>query len=899
MKEIRKEWQNFFQVFLMSITFNKYIELSQKGRLNSREFLLKFSFFKCVSNNKLCVLKDLLLKRSVIFDEVFLHWENPNLTPNGSYKMKLNIYTISNQIQAELSGTAAQDIETISIDSRSLQNGPQTLFFALVGPNNDAHLYLEDLMAKGVQHFVVTHIPENCAGKATFLVVKNTTTALQQLAGYYRRLFDFPIIGLTGSNGKTIVKEWLNFLLSPDYNIIRSPKSYNSQVGVPLSVLAINEQHNLGIFEAGISTFSEMENLERIIKPTIGILTNIGSAHDEGFPNIGEKIKEKLLLFQEAEILIYHKNKTIDAFLNPKLKTFSWSCKDEAADVLITKKSVLDKTVLGIRYKADNFEIKIPFQDDASIENAIHCMMLLLYFGYDQQTIEHRMELLYPVEMRLKVKNGINNCSLIDDSYSSDFQSLKIALDFLESQKQYPKKTVILSDIFQSGLSNEELYSKVSQLITSNKINRVVGIGATISEFKNKFINCVTFPDTDAFLAAIDSLNFGNETILIKGARTFQFEQIVAALAEKTHETVLEINLNAISHNFNFFKSKLKPTTKMMVMVKAFGYGNGGFEIAKLLEHHKVDYLGVAFADEGISLKNAGIKLPIMVLNPETTSFAAIIQNQLEPEIYSLKGLHAFLKIAEQKNLKHFPIHIKLDTGMHRLGFEANTLDDLIAVLKGNQTVAVKSILSHMATSDDLAHREFALSQLDLFEKLSSKLIQELQIHPIRHILNTSGISNFTEAQYDMVRLGIGLYGVSNDAEEQKQLENVGTLKSVISQIRTISEGESVGYGRRFVAERTTKIATIPIGYADGISRHWGNGVGFVMVNNQKATIVGSVCMDMLMVDVTEIPCKEGDQVIIFGKNPTVNDLAKALHTIPYEILTSISQRVKRVFYRE
>jgi alanine racemase len=448
-------------------------------------------------------------------------------------------------------------------------------------------------------------------------------------------------------------------------------------------------------------------------------------------------------------------------------------------------------------------------------------------------------------------------------------------------------------------LTNEELYSKVSQLIISNKITRVIAIGETISAFENKFPNCYTFENTADFTTHFDQLNFGNETILIKGARHFQFENIVSLLEEKTHETVLEINLNAISHNLNFFKSKLKPTTKMMVMVKAFGYGSGGFEIAKLLEHHKVDYLGVAFADEGISLKSAGIKLPIMVLNPETTSFSAIIQHQLEPEIYSLKGLNAFLKIAEQRNLEHFPIHIKIDTGMHRLGFEEENIDELIATLKSNKSVSVKSILSHMATSDDLKHQDFANSQIDLFEKLSSKLISELQIKPIRHILNTSGISNFPKAQYDMVRLGIGLYGVSNDNEEQKYLENVGTLKSVISQIRSIDAGESVGYGRRFMANKPTQIATIPIGYADGISRHWGNAVGYVTINNQKAGIVGSICMDMLMVDITEINCKEGDAVVIFGESPTVTYMAQQLQTIPYEILTSISQRVKRVFYRE
>lgn len=814
--------------------------------------------------------------------------------------MTLSVRNIIPIIKAQFIGTNdIAIIDAISIDSRSLQNTESTLFFALVGPNHDGHQYVAALIKQGVQNFVVSYIPSKLQGKANFLVVENTLVALQTIAATYRSDFDFPVIGITGSNGKTIIKEWLNFLLSPDYNIIRSPKSYNSQVGVPLSVLGINEKHNLGIFEAGISTTNEMKNLQKIIQPTIGILTNIGSAHDEGFHDVGEKIKEKLKLFASVEVLIMNKNRTIEAFLNPKIKTFTWSSEDGKADVFVIAKESVDKTEFKITYQKLCFKITIPFSDQASIENTIHCMMVLLYLGYDQTVIQQRIALLYPVEMRLKVKNGNNNTTIIDDSYSSDFQSLRIALDFLESQKQYKKKTLILSDIFQSGLATEELYSTVSQLIVSNKINRVIAIGKTIAAFKKKFPNCLAFATTELFIEAIDKIPFENETILIKGARHFHFEEIVPLLEEKTHETVLEINLNAISHNLNFFKSKLKPETKMMVMVKAFSYGNGGFDVAKLLSHHKVDYLGVAFADEGISLRTAGIDLPIMVLNPETTSFSAIIQHQLEPEIYSIKGLTAFLKIASQKKLKKFPIHIKLDTGMHRLGFEEENLDDLIALLKDNANVEVKSILSHLATSDEMKFIDFTLAQIKLFEKLSSKLMKELEVKPIRHILNTSGISNFPQAQYDMVRLGIGLYGVSNDEEEQKLLENVGTLKSIISQIRTIDEGESVGYGRRFIAGRPTKIATIPIGYADGISRHWGNGAGYIVIKNKKAPIVGSVCMDMLMADVTDIDCKEGGDVIIFGTNPSVNFMAKQLGTIPYEIMTSISQRVKRVFYRE
>ena len=824
--------------------------------------------------------------------------------------MTLSLQNIIPQINAKIHGTiSTAEIDLVSIDSRSMQNNENTLFFALSGSNYDAHHYISELIDKGVQNFVVTYIPENLEGKAAFYVVQNTKNALQQFAAYYRNLFHFPIIGITGSNGKTIVKEWLNFLLSPDYNIIRSPKSYNSQVGVPLSVLAINEKHNLGIFEAGISTVNEMEALQKIIKPSIGILTNIGSAHDEGFANIGEKIKEKIKLFKDVEVLIYNKNKTIEQFLpcidihvndkNQASKTFNWSFKEKDADVFISKSTLLDKTVLNIIYKNAAFDIKVPFLDDASVENAIHCLMVLLYFNYSIETIENRIDLLYPVEMRLKVKNGINNTTIIDDSYSSDFQSLKIALDFLESQKQHKKKTLILSDIFQSGLSNDELYTRVSQLVIANKIHRVIGIGETISNYKTKFINCGTFKSTDDFMEAFDSLTFENETLLVKGARSFEFEKIVTLLEQKTHETVLEINLNAITHNLSYYKSKLKPTTKLMVMVKAFGYGNGGFEIAKLLEHLKVDYLGVAFADEGISLKIAGIKTKIMVLNPENTSFPSIIQYELEPEIYCMKGLNAFLKITEQKKLVGYPIHIKIDTGMHRLGFQEQDLPILIETLKNTPSIKVKSILSHLATSDDLENRDFANQQINLFEHLSTKIIQELEISPIRHILNTSGISNFGESQYDMVRLGIGLYGISNDDKEQKYLENVSTLKSVISQIRTIEKGESVGYSRRFVADSTTKIATIPIGYADGIARSWGNQVGYVTIRNKKAAILGSICMDMLMVDCTEIDCTEGDSVIIFGENPTVKLIAEKTNTIPYEILTSISQRVKRVFYRE
>jgi alanine racemase len=809
------------------------------------------------------------------------------------------IFTIKNIVPVIAAKWYGNDenctVDNVSIDSRSLQNGSGTLFFALAGHNHNGHDYIESLITKGVSNFVVHHIPEKLSGKANFLVVTDTLQSLQQFAAYYRKLFSIPVIGITGSNGKTIVKEWLNFLLSPEYNIIRSPKSYNSQVGVPLSVIGINEKHNLGIFEAGISTTGEMEKLEPIIQPTIGILTYIGTAHDEGFSDRRQKITEKLRLFQHTEVLIYQKNDTIDSLLDAKLKTFSWSFDDPKADVVIQKQ----ENSLNITYQEHHFSVTVPFQDAASVENTIHCLMTLLYLGYTESVIQERIPNLYPMEMRLQVKNGIHNCTIIDDSYSSDYQSLKIALDFLEQHKTHQKKTVILSDIFQSGFPIDELYSKVTRLLINNKIERVIGIGETISRYMIDYKGFIAFKNTSDFLNLYNPTAFENETILVKGARNFHFEEIVTLLEEKTHETVLEINLNAISHNLNFYKSKLKPGTKVMVMVKAFGYGSGSFEIAKLLAHHKVDYLGVAFADEGIALRNAGIDMPIIVMNPENSAFSAMIAYNLEPEIYSPEVLKRFITLAQQKNLSNYPIHIKLDTGMHRLGFEAGNLNELIELLQHNNFVSVKSIFSHLSASDGPEFNDFTLHQIHTFDQWSQQIITALQIQPIRHILNTSGIYNFPEYQFDMVRLGIGLYGVGNDENEMKQLENVGTLKTVILQIKDVPTGDSVGYSRKFMTTQQTRTATIPIGYADGIPRSWGNQKGYVMIKNQKAPIIGNICMDMLMVDITDINCKVGDSVILFGEQPRVTEIAKTIGTIPYEILTSISQRVKRIFYKE
>ncbi|MES2487511.1 MAG: bifunctional UDP-N-acetylmuramoyl-tripeptide:D-alanyl-D-alanine ligase/alanine racemase [Bacteroidota bacterium] len=813
----------------------------------------------------------------------------------------MSIYTqnITTALSAHFNGSQPDmQIDNVSIDSRSLQNNNGTLFFALGGQNRDGHQFIPALIDKGVCNFVVTHIPDGTQGKANFYVVQNVLTALQDFAIYYRSLYNFPVIAITGSSGKTIVKEWLNYLLSPDYNIIRSPKSYNSQVGVPLSVIGINERHNLGIFEAGISTVAEMQNLEPIIRPDIGILTNIGTAHDEGFTNRTEKITQKLKLFTNAKLLILQKNAEVEAQLPSHIKTFTWSF-EAGADVQVAKVQEPGNTLLSIVYNISVFDVRIPFTDDGSIENAINCLMLMLHLGYSHETITDRLSGLYPVELRLQVKNGINGCTLIDDSFSSDYQSLKIALDFLEQHKTHQKTTVILSDVFQSGFDTEVLYGKVAKLLASHNISQVIGIGETISRALADFPNFYLYTTTQEFLAHYRATSFSNETILIKGARSFRFDEIVVFLEEKTHETVLEINLNSVIHNLNFYKSRLKPTTKVMVMVKAFGYGAGSYEIAKALSHHKVDYLGVAFADEGIALRNAGINTPIVVMNPESSAFTAMAAYNLEPEIYSARELRSFIVMAQQKNLSNYPIHIKLDTGMHRLGFQHNQLTELIDLLRNNNLVSVKSIFSHLSASDDVQFAAFTQEQITKFEAGSNQIMQELNINPLRHILNTSGIYNYPGAQYDMVRLGIGLYGVGNDATERQSLENVGTLKTIILQIKEVPAGDSVGYSRRFMASHSTTIATLPIGYADGIPRGWGNGKGFVTIHGKKATIIGSICMDMLMVDVTGIDCREGDTAIIFGNSPSVVEMAQVLGTIPYEILTSISQRVKRVFFKE
>jgi alanine racemase len=810
------------------------------------------------------------------------------------------------------SGTLkSAEIEELLTDSRKIAHPETSLFFALKGDRHDGHRYIEGCFEQGVSNFIVSDFKEEWkALKANFVVVSDTLDALQQLATHHRDQFTIPVIGITGSNGKTIVKEWLYQLMRDDKNIVRSPKSYNSQTGVPLSVWQLSEEHNLAIFEAGLSQPGEMERLEKIIQPTIGIFTNIGSAHDENFDNQNLKVIEKLKLFRSCETLIYCKDyNTIQLeiskvdFLPRKLNLFTWSRKTKADLQIGRVNKTSDETEVQGIWQNRFLKINIPFTDDASIENAIHCWAAMLVLGYSADVIEERMTLLSPVAMRLELKEGINDCSIINDSYSSDIGSLTIALDFLNQQKQHDKRTVILSDILQSGKNEESLYSEVAQLLEAKNVDRMVGIGSAIARQQNHFsIPKKFYADTDEFLRAFSPMDFSDETILLKGARIYGFEKISKVLQQKAHETVMEINLNALVHNLNYFRSRLKPDVKMMAMVKATSYGSGSFEIANVLQFHHVDYLAVAYTDEGVELRKAGITLPIMVMNPEMQSFETMISYKLEPEIYNFRLLNQAAEVLQ----KHtggdgfsFPVHLKFDTGMHRLGFEERDLNELIIRVKNTRTLKVQSIFTHLAATDESEHDGFTKQQLEKFERMSAVFQKSFSYPILRHALNSAGIIRFNEAQLDMVRLGIGMYGFASTWHEQRQLQHVATLRTTISQIKNIPAGETIGYSRTAKLTRDTVIATVAIGYADGINRKLSNGKGSMMINGKLAPIIGNVCMDMCMLDITDVPAKEGDEVIVFGADHPVTEMSKVLGTIPYEILTGISQRVKRVYYQE
>jgi len=829
-------------------------------------------------------------------------------------------YSIS-QIKQILKATQLQlindaVIEHLLPDSRKLLFPSTTLFFALDGPRRNGSSFIGDLYKKDVRSFIVG---ENFSTEelkkypeANFLQVRDTLHALQLLAAHHRNEFKIPVIGITGSNGKTIVKDWLYQLLHTDFNIVRSPKSYNSQIGVPLSVWQMNEHHTLGIFEAGISQPDELQRLEKIIHPTIGVFTNIGEAHNEGFLNIRQKINEKLKLFLNSEWLIYGAddpdiNEAVNTFVSTiknenQLKIFTWSKKQEATLYIKKTEKRISDTVINAEYKKESISITIPFFDDASIENSITCWCVLLQLGVKPDTIAERMLLLRPIEMRLELKQGINNCSVINDSYSADINSLAIALDFLQQQQQHPKRSLILSDILQSGRGGSELYPAIASILKQKKVDRFIGIGTDISKHKDAFKNIketIFFPSTSVFKEHFNSIHFHDETILLKGARSFEFEQISHLLEQKIHQTVLEIDLSAITHNLKQYQKELNPGVKLMAMVKAFSYGSGSFEIANLLQFHKVDYLAVAYADEGVELRKSGITLPMMVMNAEETTFDVLIQYNLEPELYSFGILKSFSNYLEQSGITNYPVHIKLDTGMHRLGFEKQDMNELGKLLYESSTFKVQSVFSHLAASDAAEHDGFTREQVASFIKSSDLLQQKLSYPFIKHIANTSAIHRHKDIQFDMVRLGIGLYGVDSIPAMQQQLKNVTTLKTTISQIKKVKAGESVGYSRKGIAHKDSVIATVRIGYADGYPRILSNGIGKMLINGNLVPVIGNVCMDMIMLDVTGVDIKEGDDVIVFGKELPVNDLAKWAQTIAYEILTGVSQRVKRVYYEE
>ena len=827
-------------------------------------------------------------------------------------------YTISEIAQitgGQVTGPADATVQYVLTNSRTLLFPEATLFFAIPGERHDGHDYIEDLLRQGVRCFVVNHLPgcissplssgEGQGGRLpSFILVPDVLHALHQLAAQHRRRFMTPVIGITGSNGKTVVKEWIFQAIHHEKNIIRSPRSYNSQVGVPLSVCLLDERHDLAIFEAGISQRGEMERLQTIIRPDIGIFTHLGEAHQENFTSKYEKATEKLKLFRTCRTVLYCRDCAEVAGIlenEPEYRAvsrFSWSERRDA-DVRITgKRKENGTTRLTIQHGGQSFEPVIPFTDDASVENALHVICLMLFMGYRHEIISARIAQTEPVAMRLDVKRGVSRCTIINDSYNADVGALVIALDLLARQQQ-PVKTLILSDILQSGKSQENLYREVAGLLTERNINRLVGIGSEISAHARLFAcEKYFFGTTGAFLTEMGhTVQFSDEAILIKGSRHFEFELIVQALEEKVHKTVLEINLNAVIHNYNHFKSLLRPQTRMVVMVKAFAYGSGSVEIAGALQYHRADALAVAFADEGKELRENGITLPIMVMNPEDGSFDTLIRYNLEPEIYNFRMLEAFTKTASGQGICEYPVHIKLDTGMHRLGFLEDELDSLADVLRHEPTVRVKSMFSHLAGSDDPDLDDFTRQQINSFRRMSGSMEERLQYPFLRHILNSAGIERFPDAQFDMVRLGIGLHGVS--AVDSAKLRQTATLRSIILQIKNIPAGDSVGYSRKFIASGHTRIGIVPIGYADGLHRILGNGAGCFVVNGKRAPLVGNISMDMCAIDLTAIEATEGDTVIIFGEEYPLAEIARQMQTIPYEVLTSVSPRVKRIYYQE
>ncbi|MBL7848748.1 MAG: bifunctional UDP-N-acetylmuramoyl-tripeptide:D-alanyl-D-alanine ligase/alanine racemase [Cyclobacteriaceae bacterium] len=784
-------------------------------------------------------------------------------------------------------------IETLVTDSRKPVISEASVFFAIRGERHDGHRYLMELYRMGLRQFVVeSAVNVSAMPEANVVEVDSTLTALQQLAIHHRSQFTIPVVGITGSNGKTTIKEWLFQVLSPDIRVIKNPGSYNSQIGVPLSVWGMNESHNLAIFEAGISTTGEMEKLKAIIQPTIGIFTNLGTAHSEGFYSIQEKGNEKARLFKDCKLTLYCNDHPLveESLRRIDIPTLSWGF-NEKADIRVER---LEPTRFRITLTDQSFELILPFQDPSMQENAFHVVAFMIYQGYPPVVIQERISHLRAVPMRLELKQGVHRSLLIDDSYNNDLAGLKISLDFLYSQ-QKSRKVLILSDLLQSGLEEDQLIKRIDSLLKSD-LTSFIGVGPVLSKYHDTFPHGQFFPSTDAFLNQLDLAQFADSAVLIKGARPFQFERVVRRLQRKAHGTVMEINLTAMVHNLNYFKSRLKPETKIMAMVKAFAYGSGSEEVANLLQFHRVDYLGVAFADEGVELRKNNITLPIMVMNPSEESFDVMLQHHLEPEVYSLRLFHALLEFLSGRPCS---IHLKIDTGMRRLGFVPEDLEEVESLLKQNRHIRVASIFSHLSGADESTHDAFSDNQAKEFIAIADRLEKVLGYRPLRHLLNSPGILRFPQYQFDMVRLGIGLYGIDPTEQGTASLQPVVTLKTIISQIKHAKPGDTIGYGRRGKVSSASTIATLAIGYADGFSRRFSNGNGNVLIHGKLAPVKGNVCMDMTMVDITGIPAKEGDEAIIFGPGLPLQQVAQWIETIPYEILTSTSDRVKRVFFAE
>ncbi len=821
--------------------------------------------------------------------------------------MKYSIQEIAAVISENTNLLKNSDIQVLLTDSRSLSEPAETLFFALVTEHNDGHKYIRDLYERGVRNFVVQHpFPGmDALPDANCLWVKDTLAALQQLAAFHRKRFPIPIIGITGSNGKTIVKEWLYQLLHEEYDIVRSPRSYNSQTGVPLSVWQLNEQTELGIFEAGISLPGEMDRLEPIVAPTLGIFTNIGEAHQENFYSQEEKCLEKLKLFTRADALIYNADQSLVHYCIEQAglseRTFSWSRKNRKASLFITQvEKEIDRTRIGFVFSGVEDRIIIPFTDEASIENAIQCLTLILFLCPEIKGLSARFERLDPVAMRLDVRKGIQHNILINDTYNSDINSLSIALDFMSrrSMDNQLKPVLILSDILQSGMVPAAFYRKVAELVTQKQVQHIIGIGPNLMSHSGLFgMEKEFYPTTESFLNSGRFRTLKDSIILIKGSRSSRFERISEQLEEKVHQTVLEVDLDAVVYNLKYFRSKLKPSAKIICMVKAFGYGVGSYELAKTLQDRGADYLAVALADEGAELRREGITMPIMVMNPEEHAFNTLFEYGLEPEIYNQSMLDAIIRETGRRGIMHYPVHIKLDTGMNRLGFDVKDIPVLSDKIDNQQGIVVKSVFSHLAGSDSIKFDDYTHKQTTLFRQESDEIEQRIGYPFMRHILNSAGIERFPEEQMDMVRLGIGLYGIS--VVDEKNLQPVATLKTRILQIREVKKGETVGYNRSGVLERDSRIACLPIGYADGFDRRLGNGNACVLINGHLCPTVGNICMDICMIDVTDIVAGESDEAIIFGKEITIREMAEKLGTIPYEILTSISPRVKRIYFRE